>query len=265
MEYSDIIEAMIEKHPTYTNPTISEALCEIHFRLPSGPDWRATLFGAVFKQIQNEFPSIEPITRIGLQWEASSDGLRQSLVPVQHRMRYKHASKNLLLQLSTNILVVNVLSPYPGWTQMSTDIQNAWVKICEVVQPESITRVGLRYINRIERSREEDTLGDWLASNEYIPQAILTSLPGFLSRLEIYKDIHNKLVVTVGETPGDSDQIYRAIVLDIDRTVEGEIRVDREAIAVELDELHDDVWDVFKASITSRLEQVLQGKDKDHE
>lgn len=35
-------------HPTYPNPTIVEALCEIHFRFPEGTEWKPTLVGEFF-------------------------------------------------------------------------------------------------------------------------------------------------------------------------------------------------------------------------
>ena len=65
-----------------------------------------------------------------------------------------------MLQLSDRSLIINNLAVYAGWEAMSKDIQYAWEKkLTAVIHPANIRRVGLRYINRIERSSAEDTLG----------------------------------------------------------------------------------------------------------
>lgn len=41
-------------HPTYPNPTITEAVCDIHFRLSQEKEWRPSFPGELFKHIQTE-------------------------------------------------------------------------------------------------------------------------------------------------------------------------------------------------------------------
>ena len=60
---------MTSEHPTYPNPTIQEAVCEIHFRLPDGVEWKPALLGELFKHIQPDFPELEPVTQIGIQFQ----------------------------------------------------------------------------------------------------------------------------------------------------------------------------------------------------
>jgi uncharacterized protein (TIGR04255 family) len=187
------------------------------------------------------------------------------LLPPQQRMRYKHASRNLLLQMSERIFTVNVLPKYEGWARMSKDILVAWTKVREVVKPAGITRIGLRYINRIERTRADELPRDWLAPSDYIPKAVLSSLPGFLSRLQIRTDPHNRLVVTVGDPATGAEQVANAIVLDIDCIVEKEIEIRDNAIIEEITLLHDSAWNVFVASMTPRLEELLNKEVNDEQ
>jgi uncharacterized protein (TIGR04255 family) len=102
------------EHPTYPNPIIQEAVCEIHFRLPDGVAWKSSLFGELFKRAQPEFPELEPVAQMGLQVQLEPSGVGHTLLPMQHQIRYKHASRNLLLQLSEHTLAVNVMPKYPG-------------------------------------------------------------------------------------------------------------------------------------------------------
>ncbi len=249
----------MNEHPTYSNPTIQEAVCEIRFSLPDGVEWKPALLGEMFKRIQPDFPDLEPVMQIGVQFQMGPDGAGQLVQPRQQLMRYKHSSRNLMLQLSKDILTVNVLPEYEGWAKMGDDIEYAWNAICEVVNPACVTRVGLRYINRIERTYPDELPDEWLVSSDYVPKSILKSLPGFLLRSETRIDPHNRVIVTLGD-PGDgSGQSGNAIILDIDHIVEKEIGVDRDAIMIEAVRLHELVWSIFSASITPRLERRLKG------
>lgn len=52
---------MITDHATFPNPTIREALCEIHFVMPGGITWDSTIYGKFFN-------NPEGITCIGLRY-----------------------------------------------------------------------------------------------------------------------------------------------------------------------------------------------------
>ena len=139
-------------HPSYPFPTIQEVVCEVRFRLDKG--WDASFYSEFLKKIEEQFPTFEPtaapvILHINEQ-PGEAAGFSVPLV-----IRYKHSSRNLLLQLSENRIVVNALPAYPGWQQVSEDIRYAWRKLCEVVRPIEIERIGLRYINSIARSAED--------------------------------------------------------------------------------------------------------------
>ena len=250
---------MNSEHPTYPNPTIQEAICEIHFRLSDDFDWKPALLGELYKHIEPDFPDLEPVTQVDFLFQVGPKGSGPMLRPSQQMMRYKHISRNLLIQFSKNILTVNVLPKYEGWEQMSADIFYAWGKVCGVIKPASITKIGLRYIDRIERTHPDEFPSEWLAPSDYIPKSALSSLPGFLYRLETRMNQDNKLIVTLGEPIDDSGRQSDAIVLDIDCIVEREIGVDNNAISQETEKLHDFAWQVFSASMTPRLERLLQG------
>ncbi len=256
---------MAEKHPTYANPIIQEALCEFHFRLPDGVDWHPSLFGEVFKNIQETFPRLEPVTRVSVQWQEDAKGLRQALTTPQQQIRYKHFAKNLLLQLAENVFTVNVLPKYPGWEQMRADVLDAWAQVCAVLQPAEITRIGLRYINSIERVHPSETAGDWLKASNYIPRAVLSSLPGFLCRMETRSSPQHRQIITLAEMEPEAGHTVGAIALDIDCIMEKKLTIADKRVVMEISELHDTAWQIFAASITPRLEQRLRGEEVNYE
>ena len=244
---------MISEHPAFANPTIREALCEIHFALPEGVSWDSTIYGRFFKRIQSEFPELEPVTSAGLQVQIPSG--KAGFLPPQSRMRYKHASRNLLLQLSEGIITINVLPKYAGWDQMQVDIVQAWGWTNEIVNPTGITRVGLRYINFIPNANKDELPGDWLVSNDYVAKAALASQPGFLSRVEVHATAQRRAIVTVGEAVDGEQSMF---VLDIDCIEEAE-KGQSVDLQPALSVLHDMAWRVFNGFLTPRLRTFLEG------
>jgi len=140
---------------------------------------------------------------------------------------------------------------------MRRDVLAAWQRVEEVLQPEVINRIGLRYINRIEKETQQDRPGTWLVANDYISDGVLRSEPGFLLREEIHLDTENILIITLGDPKSDVDIGHGAIIFDIDRIVEREVLARQGVLAQEMDRLHADVWKVFSSAKGEKLEALL--------
>jgi len=250
---------MSEDHPTYPNPTIQEAICEIHFRLPGDGAWNPAFAGELFKKIQRDFPHFEPAASMGVQFEVGPAGMAPRLVPIRPQMQFRHRERPLLRQLSPFVMTVNVLPKYPGWAPVREDIMAGWRDAVAVTGASVVRRIGLRYIDRIERTRPDERPGEWIAPSQYIPQYVLSSLPGFLSRLEARPAEQDRVIITLGEVAGTAEQ-PGAFMLDIDCIVEKSIPADDESgLRAEINRLHSRCWEVFQASLTPRYVKRLEG------
>jgi len=221
--------------------------------LPEGLAWDTAVFGKFFKHIQDDFPALEPVTSAGLQVQLTSG--RVGFLPPQSRMRYTHASRNLLLQLSEGIITVNVLPKYAGWAQMQSDVVQAWTSAKEVLNPTGIVRVGIRYINFIPKASNDEAPGEWFAANDYVAKAALASQSGFLSRVEVHNASQRRAIVTLGEAAEAEAPMF---VLDIDCIDEG---ADGEFLDLPpvLTRLHDMAWEIFGGFMTPRMRLLLEG------
>ena len=124
---------------------------------------------------------------------------------------------------------------------------------------DAITRIGLRYINRIKRAQPDERPEAWLNASEYVPKAVLASRPGFIYRMETRPDEHQHVIVGIGETADRGSDGARDIVFDLDCIVEGEFGVSTEDVQGQLSALHEVAWVVFSASMTERLERTMKG------
>lgn len=245
---------MANSHQKYPNPIIAEAICEIHFRIK---EWKPTLPGELFKYIQDEYPEMEPISAIGLQLEFGPTGAGTKIIPQSQRVRFKHKNRSLILQLAENNFTINTLPPYLGWETVRKDALAAWQNLEVVLLPDAITRIGLRYINRIEKETEQDCPGNWLTATDYIPSGVLRSEPGFLSRTQVRFNTRDLLIVTLGDFKPNMGGGYGSIVFDIDRVTEQEIVPGLGSLEKELDRLHTDVWEVFSSAEGQKLRDLL--------
>lgn len=250
---------MSNEHPTYPNPTIIESVCDIHFRLPQGQQWKSSLAGELFKHIQNEYPEMEPVLEMGLQLEVGPTGAATQILPQSQKFRFKHKVRPIILQLAENSFSISTLPPYQGWEVMRNDILAAWEQVIDILAPEAINRMGLRYINRFMMGTPETRLGEWLRANYYIPNSILHSKPGFFLREQVRLDTENVLIITLGDAKTDLNSGQGAVVFDIDRIVEKEMSLEQTIFQSVLEQLHTDVWDVFSSSKGEKLESLLRG------
>jgi uncharacterized protein (TIGR04255 family) len=252
---------MNTEHPAFPHPTIQEAICEIHFQMPDSEQWNPSVAGEFLKRNQDVFPTMEPVTRIGFRFTAGPAGMEQALTPPTLLMRFRHANRPMLVQLSQGMLTVNVLPRYPGWRQMSSDVLDAWARATDVVRPAKLCRIGLRYINRIPRTGQAQQAGDWLKPSRYVAHAALSSLPGLLSRLEVQQDQESRLIVTLGELLNGEPLGLRSFLFDVDCITEKTVATDGTSLEAEIGRLHETAWTVFSASITPRLKRLLNGGD----
>jgi len=251
----------VTTHPSYPNPIIVEAVCEIQFELTKENPWKASLFGDFYKNVQDEFPEMEPLQGVGVQMELGPQGLGQRLLPQRQRMRFKHTEKPLLLQLDETSLIVNFLAPYPGWEEVVRDVMNAWGHAEQVLDLSAVTRIGLRYINRIERTSATDRPRDWVKPNDFVAAGVLNSKPGFLSRVETRTSEYDTTIVTFGDQPPEDLSSFGAIILDIDRSTNRTLPARAQELGREVTRLHEDVWQVFSSAKGDRLEALLQGAE----
>ena len=203
--------------------------------------------------IREDFPELEPITETGVQVQLHAGNV--GIAPLRNRMRYRHRTRNLLMQLSQGIMTVNVLAPYAGWQTMRSDIDRAWQWADEVLHPSGVARIGLRYINFIPLTHSGEKPGDWIAENPYVATAALSSDTGFLSRVEAQSRQGARSIVTVAEAI-EQDERFLAIDIDCIRTT---VNGEHLTLNGTIDTLHETVWSIFDSFITPRLRALLEG------
>jgi uncharacterized protein (TIGR04255 family) len=206
---------------------------------------------------------MEPITEQGVQFILGPDNItRQQVLGPRIKLKFTHRdpAHPTLLQVSDRAFSVNCLAPYPGWQRMKAALLDAWPKFRSEAGPATITRLGVRYINKIQRRSPDETPGFWLRQTDLIPPSLLRSEPDFSFRLETRWDRINRLFATITHVSGPAMGPHGALLFDIDRIMEQDMTTDDAAVDDIAERLHEDIWNVFVEAKNGNYDRLLNGE-----
>ena len=203
----------------------------------------------------DEFPDLQAVP-LTMQVLITQPGtLPQQPAQNANMSAFRFATKDgsRFVQLSRSNFVYQSNERYPGWETFQKKLLELWELCAPEVEPSSITKLGLRYVNRITKTESGLDLADWLQPTVDIPQALVASKEHFLGRLESSpQPSHLKLITIAAEPPGP-DWPFGSIIMDIDRISTEQVEPTASSIVDKLDFLHEDVWVSFSAAATPAL------------
>ena len=239
----------------YKNAPIIEAVCELRFE-PDSP-WDLVMPGLVYEQVKDAFPKRRQVKTVGLSILAGPDSIEQRVQPVD-RMQFLSEDESVLVQVGPNLLSVNHLKPYPSWQEFLPSIRKAVGAYCDVVNPTTIHRIGLRYINRIEIPSPRIELKDYFEFYPFVGSNLAQEHGPFRVGIQTpYEDSRDILKIELmsanTKTPDTS-----AFILDLDYFLVQPEGITLDGVLKWVGVAHGRVEDAFEACITERLRQIFE-------
>lgn len=244
-------------HTTYPNSTIVEAICELHFTCLKNPlNWDGKWYGRLHSKVGVEY-EMEPKTAKGFMVQAVNQN-RPSLSENQvllNQMIYKHRTKNQLIQLAPWTLTVNMIGPYQGWNSFVEHIKHSWLSLSSIIDSVQVTRMGMRYINRIPKNAANEKVGEWFLKSDLLPERLLTQKNDYFFRCEIPQTENSRIIVTLTEE--QTDLPIKPIIFDIDTFTVQTHHETWEQIYNDISQLHNAIRHEFDSSLTEKLKSYL--------
>jgi len=238
----------------YRHPPIEEALCEIRFSEDS--PWDLTIPGRVHGAVRGDYPAVEQqLLETGLLLPGGQQApVRRGLGPI----RLKTTDGKALLSLAPNLLSVHVLREYPGWEVFRQRVEGALDAYLRVAQPRAVSRIGVRYVNRIvARSANADPAVYFRLAHLAVPG----TLPGtttFLHRDELAYPDGAKLLLTTATVESPSPE-STAFLLDLDMVAEG-LALPVPEVLARVDELRTRERDAFESLVTDSAREEFDAE-----
>lgn len=258
--------------PHLNNAPIVEAMIDFRVRLPA--EFDIARFKALHPQLQAEYPKVEDQKLVEHKFE-HAPGKQPSHSVKDHGIHgslFRSADDANIVQFRRNGFTFNRLKPYTSWEQVFPEATRLWKLYVETCRPIEISRIAVRYINRLMLPGPQLEFSEYLAAPPASPGSATSSLAklhpemttgpqfvsGFVSRVVINDpDTHITAAVVQALEPPSEDR-YIPVILDIDVFQQNVSNLDADAVLTRFEKLRDMKNRVFFGCITTKTFEMLK-------
>jgi uncharacterized protein (TIGR04255 family) len=239
-------------HKHYARAPIQEALIDL--KCSFGSEVGLPTLAEIHEQIAADYPTredrVEITAEIGAESNASTKTTRTT-------MGYLfRGSQPHVFQARTDGFTMSRLHPYEDWDHLLAEAKRLWAVYVSAARPESVVRVGIRYINVIELPEGRIKLSEYFRTRPEVGPR--QDISGFFMQVQIPQPrIKASAVVTQTVTPAKEAGGSIGFVLDIDVFKQVDLRPDSTRVWQEVGRLHDREYEIFRGCIKPKTEEVI--------
>ncbi len=238
----------------YTKAPVTEALIDLHVRLPGGTPLSA--IKEVASIVKAEYP--EQKDRVYVEGQFSA-GPEVGASAKQTLMGYALYSTDKLqvFQARLDGFTFSRLRPYVDWQTLRDEAKRLSDIYWSVLRPEAVTRVAVRYINQIDIPLPMDDFKTYLRTVPEVSPELPQALSGFFMRLHFpQSDFNGQVVLTQMMIPPPRPDLA-TIMLDIDVFADDTTITSDEQVWELLERLRDRKNEFFEGCITDRARDLF--------
>ena len=244
----------MSEQPQYTNAPITEAVIDIRAGLPAGAETES------LRQLYETESSVYPTLQNVQQLKAELSTGDEVSTTTRQQLRgyvFKSEDDSQIVQVRRDGFTFSRLAPYRNWGEMRDEARRLWDRYRATAQPESIERVAVRYINRIDIPQESASLEDYFLTYPEISAELPQHMRGFFLRTQLFfDDIKSALTLSQAQVaPAKPKSI--SIVLDIDLFRESDVPQEDNELWAFLEVLHTYKNSVFEGCITDKTRELI--------
>ena len=253
----------MSKRRRYKSPPIEEAVCEFRF-LPS-EEWDLTIPGKLQAEIAGDYtgkPHEQRVIEFGLQTAVGQPpGLRlgEGLAKVQ--LVTKDGKRKV--GVGKDVLSIHMLRPYhdpasvdgSGWEEFRPRIERALDAYWEVVRPQGVSRIGIRYINKIIVSQSQFRIEDYLNCAPPDVKGLPDRMSSYVSRAEYRYDDNILLILSHGTVRNSLGQL--GFLLDIEVILEKSNPIEHDTALQITSTLRARELEAFEMLITDKTREIF--------
>lgn len=243
-------------YTVFPNAPITEALIDIRVELPE----RITLqdLEAFHNIVKARFPDKKERISYKADFKVSPKGSTVEVPPSKPDGYLFHSSaENKIVQARLDGFTFNKLKPYENWDIFRTEARQLWDEYFKIANPVKITRIALRYINRIEIPLPFKTFKEYVLTIPEIAPTLPQDLAQFFMQLSIpNRDIEATAVINqTMEMPANQ---RLPLIFDIDVFREVTYSDNREEMWGEFEKLRKYKNALFFESITDKTKELFK-------
>lgn len=213
-----------------------------------------------FASDQADYASPEPEVQLSGEIQYKDGEVSTNATGGQIGYVYRRRDGLRVVQVRPNRLAYSWTGQYEGWDVFVEEFMKWWERYRSVIRPTELTRIGVRYVNKIDIPSVPIEIKDYLRTgidvSPYLPQMVA----GYY--MQVVVPIRDSVMAQVISTilpPGNPEAT--SLILDIDTSdtepVIAAADADNQAIQKRLDNLRDCKNYVFEACITDATRRLI--------
>lgn len=241
----------------YTKPSITEAIIDI--QIDASSDAGIPNLKKIQQSILTEYPIGQEIIEIQGQFEGGPN-ITATAMATQTPVGYRFSSddKKQIFQARLNSFTFSRLAPYERWENFRNEARRLWDIYQTAIKPNSVKRVAVRYINKLDLPLPMNDFKDYLRTLPEVSSDLPQGLSDFFMQLQIPQpDLQGMLLLNEAIIPPSGDDLV-SMVLDIDLFCNVDFPGDGIKHWELLEKFRVRKNEVFEACITDKTRELLK-------
>ena len=247
---------LMDAETEYSKAPITEALLDI--QVEPSPNLFPSMLAVCQDSVVSEYPTKRDVKAAFAQIDLSTNIAAASASSQELGYAFVSQDGKQLFQVRTNGFTTNRLSPYSNWKSFSQEAKRLWQIYRGVANPNRVTRIALRYINRFDIPTPLAELKDYFQTTPEIAQALPQMMAGFFMQITLpLEDVKASLnIVETIVQPLNPDTV--SVVLDLDFFRTSDIPESEEELWKLFEALRVKKNEVFEACITEKTRELIR-------
>ena len=234
-----------------THAPIAEAV--IDFRVLRREGIAADQFSGLAASLGPEYSQSAPMHSIEARF-GMDRGRPVGPTQVQSPVGWVYQADGAISQFRIDGFTFSKLEPYTTWEQVFGEADRLWRLYVQIARPLEISRVAVRYINRLRLPGPAE-LRQYLAAPPVLPPPIPQAVREFLTRV-VVDDDNNASAILIQALEASLDPGTVPLLLDIDAFREVSLPLEDPSVAGIFEQLRRLKNDIFFASIIERTVEM---------
>jgi uncharacterized protein (TIGR04255 family) len=168
---------------------------------------------------------------------------------------WRYQAANEVAQFRVDGFTFSRIEQYTTWSEVFDEAFRLWGVYVDAAKPRQVSRVAVRYINRMQLPAVKD-LREYLEAPPHLPAPIPQAIREFLTRVYVADEARNASAVIVQALEPPMDSSHISLLLDIDAFRDVTLAHNDPAIPAIFGELRQLKNDIFFASITEKTAEI---------
>jgi len=239
-------------HPHLAHAPITEAIIDLRV---DAPGLTLEKLAGVHEVVRDSFPEKQDRIEYEFVLKVNDNAPRKK----EKRLGWLawSADRSRAMQARLDGFALSRLPQYRNWEELRDEARRAWGAYSETVKPRSVTRLAVRYVNRIELPQPIKSFDDYFQTFPRIGPTLPQVLSGVFVRLLLPFDGATASITHAIDVSGVTESVV-PVVLDIDVFRDIDFEPQSDDVWSALEELRHIKNKVFFGSITKKLEEMFQ-------